>query len=81
MLEKESLENEIDSLHQTNSSVTNSLSAFLEEILEDLQSSNNALGAQIQRANEENKQVQKQIDGLRATLLSTVSPVDPWGLF
>lgn len=79
LLEKESLEDEIQNLDQTNINSTNSVSAFLEEILEHLQRSNVALEAEIQRGNTENDQLLKHIDELRTTLLSTVSSVDdPW---
>uniref|UniRef100_A0A7C8YJZ2 Uncharacterized protein n=1 Tax=Opuntia streptacantha TaxID=393608 RepID=A0A7C8YJZ2_OPUST len=41
--EKETLEDEIHGLDQTNINVANSVSVFLEEILQDLQSSNNSI--------------------------------------
>uniref|UniRef100_A0A5B7BYS1 Uncharacterized protein n=1 Tax=Davidia involucrata TaxID=16924 RepID=A0A5B7BYS1_DAVIN len=71
--EKKSLENEIHLLSKKNSALQNSMLAFVEEIIEDLYSSNSALHVEIQSGNFENEKLLKDIDELKITLLSTIS--------
>ncbi|XP_062160155.1 uncharacterized protein LOC133867413 isoform X2 [Alnus glutinosa] len=69
--EKELLENENHLLDKNNNALKNSMSAFVEEILEDLHNSNAALQVEIQTGNEENEKLVKDIDDLRTALFST----------
>ncbi|KAK3017791.1 hypothetical protein RJ639_003421 [Escallonia herrerae] len=71
--EKEYLENEIHLLSKKNNSLQNSVSAFVEEILEELNSFNSALHVEIQCRNLENDKVLKDINELKSTLVSTLS--------
>ncbi|XP_020972829.1 uncharacterized protein LOC110269378 [Arachis ipaensis] len=70
--EKHSLENEIQLLDKKNDVLKNSVLAFVEEILEDLHSSNSALEVEIQRRNWENEKLLKDINDLKNTLLSAI---------
>lgn len=79
LLEKESIENEIHKLDQTDTNFRIPVSALSEEILEDLHRSNSALSVEIQERQAENEQLLKEIEELRSMLLSTISDVDdPW---
>ncbi|OAY59416.2 uncharacterized protein LOC110623393 isoform X1 [Manihot esculenta] len=68
--EKEFFENEIRLLEQKNDSLKNSMLAFVEEVLLDLQDSNSALHVEIQNINHENEKLLKDIDDLKTMLLS-----------
>ncbi|XP_057456953.1 GRIP domain-containing protein RUD3-like isoform X2 [Lotus japonicus] len=70
--EKDSLENEIQLLEKKNNVLKNSVLAFVEEILEDLHSSNSALEDEIQRKNWENEKLLNDINDLKSTLLSAI---------
>ncbi|BAT91287.1 hypothetical protein VIGAN_06260600 [Vigna angularis var. angularis] len=72
LLEKDSLENEIELMDKKNNVLENSVLAFVEEILEDLHSSNSALQVQIQRSTWENEKLLKDINDLKTTLLSAI---------
>ncbi|RDX77906.1 hypothetical protein CR513_41892, partial [Mucuna pruriens] len=74
--EKDSLENEIQLLDKKNNVLKNSVLAFMEEILEDLHSSNSALEVLIQRRNWENENLLKDINDLKTTLLSAIGTSD-----
>ncbi|KAE9593490.1 hypothetical protein Lalb_Chr19g0140261 [Lupinus albus] len=74
--EKDSLENEIQLLEKKNNVLKNSVLAFVEEILEDLHSSNSALEVEIQRRNWENEKLLKDINDLKTTLLSAMGKSD-----
>ncbi|KAG5007990.1 hypothetical protein JHK85_026532 [Glycine max] len=74
--EKHSLENEIQLLDKKNNVLKNSVLAFVEEILENLHSSNSALEVQIQRRNWENEKLLKDINDLKTTLLSAIGTSD-----
>ncbi|XP_057951891.1 uncharacterized protein LOC131146345 [Malania oleifera] len=76
LLEKECLQNEIQLLDRKNNSLRNSMLAFMEEILEDLCSSNSALYTKIGAGNWENEKLQKDIDELKTTLISIISTHD-----
>ncbi|XP_065864498.1 uncharacterized protein [Euphorbia lathyris] len=68
--EKEFLENEIHLLGQNNDALKNSMLAFVEEVLQDLQESNTALHIEIQNRNSENEKLLKDIDNMKTTLNS-----------
>ncbi|XVF50642.1 hypothetical protein PTKIN_Ptkin04bG0118400 [Pterospermum kingtungense] len=70
--EKELLENEILLSNKKNNALRNSMLAFVEEILDDLYTSNTALHVEIQNGNQENEKLMKDIEDLKRTLLSTV---------
>ncbi|XP_058752237.1 uncharacterized protein LOC131625389 [Vicia villosa] len=74
--EKYSLENEIQVLDDKNCVLKNSVLAFVEEILEDLHSSNSALECDIQSKKWENERLLKDIDELKAILHSTIGTND-----
>ncbi|CAL0334289.1 unnamed protein product [Lupinus luteus] len=74
--EKDSLENEIQLLEKKSNVLKNSVLAFVEEILEDLHSSNSALEVEIQRRNWENEKLLKDINDLKTTLLSAMGKTD-----
>ncbi|KAK9278151.1 hypothetical protein L1049_027710 [Liquidambar formosana] len=74
--EKESLENEIQLLDKKNNALRNSMFAFVEEILEDLHSSNSDLRVEIEGGTWENEKLLDDIDDLKTTLLSTISVDD-----
>ncbi|XP_027125238.1 uncharacterized protein LOC113768873 [Coffea eugenioides] len=71
--EKQVLENEIDDLNKKNNALKNSMMAFMEDIVEDLQGSISALQVEIQARNFENDKMLKDIEELKATLLSAIS--------
>ncbi|XP_063945392.1 uncharacterized protein LOC108213455 isoform X2 [Daucus carota subsp. sativus] len=71
--EKVNLENEIELLTTKNSSLQNSVSAFVEELLEDLRNTNSALHFEIQSGNVEYEKLLRDIDEQKATLLSVIS--------
>ncbi|KAJ9174077.1 hypothetical protein P3X46_017147 [Hevea brasiliensis] len=68
--EKEFFENEIRLLDQKNDVLKNSMLAFVEEVLQDLQDSNSALHVEIQNMNLENEKLLRDIDELKTMLLS-----------
>ncbi|KAL2935754.1 Protein GrpE 2 [Bienertia sinuspersici] len=77
--EKESLEDEIHKLHQTDTNLQSSALVPSEDSLNDLHISNSALEAEIQERQAENEQLLKEIEELKSTLLSTISDIDdPW---
>ncbi|KAF9618259.1 hypothetical protein IFM89_000894 [Coptis chinensis] len=71
LLEKEVLENDNYKLNMKVSSLTNSMSAFVEEILEELHTCNSALHAEIRRENLENKKLLEDIEDLKTSLIAT----------
>ncbi|KAK1387985.1 CAP-gly domain linker [Heracleum sosnowskyi] len=71
--EKVNLENEIKMLTTKKSSLQNSVSAFVEDLLENLRCTNSALHFEIQSGNLVNQKLLKDIDELKATLLSVIS--------
>ncbi|KAF8389796.1 hypothetical protein HHK36_024315 [Tetracentron sinense] len=71
--EKKVLENERHILNRNNNALRNSMSAFVEEILEELHSSNSALHVDIQSGNLENEKLLEDIDDLKISILSTSS--------
>ncbi|XAR63891.1 hypothetical protein NMG60_11024034 [Bertholletia excelsa] len=71
--EKKLLENEFHFLGKKNNALRNSVSAFVEEILEDLNTSNSALHVELENGKIENKKLLKNIDELKTTLLSAIS--------
>ncbi|XP_038993412.1 uncharacterized protein LOC120117174 [Hibiscus syriacus] len=71
--EKERLENEIHLLDKKNNAFRNSMSAFVEEVLEDLYTSNAVLHVEIQNGNQENQKLMRDIEDLERTILSTVA--------
>ncbi|CAI9113628.1 OLC1v1014263C1 [Oldenlandia corymbosa var. corymbosa] len=73
MEEKESLENEIHNLSQKNNALQNSMQAFVEEVVAELQCSISALQVDIQRKSFENENLLGDINELKATLLSAIS--------
>ncbi|KAK6925224.1 hypothetical protein RJ641_009550 [Dillenia turbinata] len=73
LLQKEALENEVYLLDMKNKTLRNSMVGFMEEILEDLQTSNSGLDVDVQALDLENKNVLKEINDLKSTLQSTVS--------
>uniref|UniRef100_A0A803Q0M1 Uncharacterized protein n=1 Tax=Cannabis sativa TaxID=3483 RepID=A0A803Q0M1_CANSA len=70
--EKEFIENEVCRLDKKNSMLKNSMQAFVEEILEDLHNCNCVLQAEIEKGNQENQKLVKEIDNLKTTLLSNI---------
>ncbi|KAM6576204.1 hypothetical protein CsatB_028041 [Cannabis sativa] len=72
LLEKEFIENEVCRLDKKNSMLKNSMQAFVEEILEDLHNCNCVLQAEIEKGNQENQKLVKEIDNLKTTLLSNI---------
>ncbi|XP_050236227.1 uncharacterized protein LOC126686225 [Mercurialis annua] len=68
--EKEFLENEIGLLGQNNYALKNSMLAFVDDVLQDLQASNYALHVEIQNMNHENEKLLKEIDDLKAAFVS-----------
>ncbi|RAL49148.1 hypothetical protein DM860_017178 [Cuscuta australis] len=73
LLEKACLEREVGSLNNRNSVLQNSMAAFVEEILEDLQNSIHALEIDIRIRDIEREKLTKEVDELKKTLLSTMS--------
>ncbi|KAI5660163.1 hypothetical protein M9H77_28956 [Catharanthus roseus] len=73
LTEKEFLENEIHALSKKNNTLQNSMTAFVEEVLEDLQGSITALEIEIHSRKSENEKLLKDIDELKATLLLAIS--------
>ncbi|KAL5722255.1 hypothetical protein ACHQM5_005796 [Ranunculus cassubicifolius] len=73
LLEKDALENENQSLSTKVSSLRNSMSAFVEEILEEIRTSNSALHVEIRRGNMENAKLLEDIDELKTSLIATYS--------
>ncbi|KAL6177902.1 hypothetical protein ACLB2K_049423 [Fragaria x ananassa] len=71
--EKEYLQNELLILDEKNNALKNSMMAFIEGILEDLNSGNSALQIDIQKGNQENEKLLKDIDNLKTALLSNFS--------
>ncbi|CAK9147795.1 unnamed protein product [Ilex paraguariensis] len=71
--EKDFLEDEIHLWSKKNNALQNSMVAFVEEILEDLHSSNSALDVEVQSKKLENEKLLKEIDELKTTLLSALS--------
>ncbi|KAL2478822.1 hypothetical protein Fot_47836 [Forsythia ovata] len=71
--EKEFLEHEVHILDKKNNILANSMSAFVEEIVEDIQDSISALQVEMQSGNIENEKLLKDIAELKTTLLSTIS--------
>ncbi|XP_054813787.1 uncharacterized protein LOC129314379 isoform X3 [Prosopis cineraria] len=74
--ERDSLENEIQLMEQKHNVLKNSVLAFVEEILEDLNNSNSAFEVEIQRRNWENQRLLKDINDLKNTLLSAIGTSD-----
>ncbi|XP_062027256.1 uncharacterized protein LOC133743365 [Rosa rugosa] len=68
--EKEYLQNEMLMLDEKNNALKNSMMAFVEGILEDLNSGNSALQVEIQKANQENQKLLEDIDNMKTSLLS-----------
>ncbi|KAM5571102.1 hypothetical protein ABKV19_011624 [Rosa sericea] len=68
--EKEYLQNEMLMLDEKNNALKNSMMAFVEGILEDLNSGNSALQVEIQKANQENEKLLEDIDNMKTSLLS-----------
>ncbi|PWA71671.1 hypothetical protein CTI12_AA241960 [Artemisia annua] len=73
LAEKEYLENEAHLLRTKISSLQNSLSDFVEEIVEDINASNSALAIEIESGNAENNKLVKEINELKTTLLAAMS--------
>ncbi|KAL3512285.1 hypothetical protein ACH5RR_025002 [Cinchona calisaya] len=71
--EKELLEDKIHNLSKKNNALQNSMLAFVEDVLEDLEGSISALQVEIQSRNFENERLLEDIDELKATLLSAIS--------
>ncbi|XP_002511972.2 uncharacterized protein LOC8286738 [Ricinus communis] len=71
--EKEFLENEIHLLDQNNDALKNSMLAFVDEVLQDLQDSNSALHVEVQNRNYENEKLLKDIDDLKTMLVLNFS--------
>ncbi|XP_059306640.1 uncharacterized protein LOC132058093 isoform X1 [Lycium ferocissimum] len=68
LAEKELLQNEIHSLNKKNKALESSTTAFVEEVLEDLQQTNSALDVEIRCGNIENEKLLKDIAELKRTL-------------
>ncbi|KAK9926243.1 hypothetical protein M0R45_023484 [Rubus argutus] len=68
--EKECLQNEMHILGEKNNALKNSMMAFIEGILEDLNSGNSALQVEIRKGNQENAKLLKDIDNMKTSLLS-----------
>ncbi|KAK1433644.1 hypothetical protein QVD17_10558 [Tagetes erecta] len=73
LAEKEYLENEAHILRGKISSLQNSVSDFVQEILEGIHANNSELVIEIQSGNSENDKLVKDINELKATLLATMS--------
>lgn len=71
--EKQSLEDEFEMLNKKNNALQNSMSAFVDEILEDLYCSNSALEVEIESRKIENTKLIEDIDELKITLFSAIS--------
>ncbi|KAI7743669.1 hypothetical protein M8C21_031037 [Ambrosia artemisiifolia] len=71
--EKEYLENEVRLLRRKISSWENSMSDFVQEILEGIEASNSELVIAIESGNTENDKLVRDINELKATLLATMS--------
>ncbi|CAL5442172.1 unnamed protein product [Camellia sinensis] len=71
--EKQLLENEFHLLNKKNNALQNSMSAFVEEILEDLHGSNYGLHFELENGKIENEKLLKDINELKTTLLSCLS--------
>ncbi|CAH9056857.1 unnamed protein product [Cuscuta epithymum] len=69
ILKKELLQSEVHSLNTRNSDLQNSMAAFVEEILEDLQNSIHALEIDIRILENEKEKLMKDIDELKKTLI------------
>ncbi|CAH9088380.1 unnamed protein product [Cuscuta europaea] len=69
LLKKELLQSEVHSLNTRNSDLQNSMAAFVEEILEDLQNSVHALEIDIRIRENEKEKLMKDIDELKKTLI------------
>ncbi|XP_021849868.1 uncharacterized protein [Spinacia oleracea] len=79
LLEKESLEDEIQKLDRIDTKFRIPMTAVSDEILEDLHSSNSALAMEIQERQAEHERLLKEIEQFKSVLLSTISDVDdPW---
>ncbi|KAB1212662.1 hypothetical protein CJ030_MR5G009704 [Morella rubra] len=74
--ERDFLEHEISLLDKKNNALKNSMVAFVDEVLEDLQNANSALQVEIQNRQQENEKVLKDIEDMKTTLLSTVMTDD-----
>ncbi|KAF5177748.1 hypothetical protein FRX31_032664, partial [Thalictrum thalictroides] len=68
---KKVLENENRNFNTKVSSLRNSMSAFVEEIVEELRTSNSALHVEIRRGNMENEKLMKDIRDLKISLIAT----------
>lgn len=73
LMEKEFLENEINTFSKKNTALQNSMKAFVDEVLEDLQGCITALDVEVHCRKSENVKLLKDIDELKATLLSAMS--------
>ncbi|KAA8542678.1 hypothetical protein F0562_023823 [Nyssa sinensis] len=73
LLEKKSHEKDIYLLSMKYNDLQNSMLVFVEEIIEDLHSSNFALLVEIQNGKFENEKLLKDINVLKTTLLSAIS--------
>ncbi|GMI76556.1 hypothetical protein like AT1G61415 [Hibiscus trionum] len=71
--EKERLEKEVHLLDKKNNAFRNSMSAFVEEVLEDLYASNAALRVEMQNGSQENEKLLRDIEDLERTIISTVA--------
>ncbi|KAG5536234.1 hypothetical protein RHGRI_023874 [Rhododendron griersonianum] len=71
--EKEFLETELHLLGKKDNALQNSMLAFMEEILEDLHGSNSDLQVELENRKIENENLLKDIDELKATILSIIS--------
>ncbi|KAL6182929.1 hypothetical protein ACLB2K_044341 [Fragaria x ananassa] len=71
--EKEYLQNEMLILDEKNNALKNSMMAFIEGILEDLNSGNSALQIEIQKGNQENEKLLKDINNMKTSWLSNFS--------
>ncbi|XP_050378152.1 uncharacterized protein LOC126795344 [Argentina anserina] len=74
--ERECLQNEMLMLDEKNKALKNSMMAFIEGILEDLNSGNSALQTEIQNINQENEKLLKDIDNIKTSLLSSFAYED-----
>ncbi|KAI3785617.1 hypothetical protein L1987_44741 [Smallanthus sonchifolius] len=74
LAEKEYLENEVHLLKRKISSLQNSMSEFIQEILEGIDAYNSELVIKIESGNSENEKLVKDINELKTTLLATMSP-------
>ncbi|KAF5792586.1 hypothetical protein HanRHA438_Chr09g0419681 [Helianthus annuus] len=73
LAEKEYLENEVRLLGRKISSLQNSMSDFVQEILEGIDAYNSELAIVVESGNSENDKLVKEINELKATLLATMS--------